>query len=723
MKTTLQAGNFAVVRTPLLPLSVFQDWCSSPDPDIYILKLYEQPLVDEALYLSSQSLHARLVEYRNGEGDAVKFETERKKLVATLAKFISRAAYRCTPFGLFAQIQFLTEGKNVKPDTRSIRRGIHLDGAIEARLIEAALADHGWRENLSWRVSNTAYVVGSHLSYVDWVYTSTWQRTYRAVELSLHEGLLLLKNHCQTPQSFQSIGQLLMNDPDISQEEAYEFLHQAIDKRLLLPDFAPSGTDRCSLDQTLEKCGDHPAIAPLKAIQMQLHALRAKANTEQSLIPEYEAMHKSIVALIGNKEMSNGIFQIDSAIEQDAHFDKEQADRLVKALQCIAENSVSFGTSMQDYKSHFRARFEDREVNLAYALHPELGVPFPHKGWMDTELFDGLKLAREFQGGSGVTGLTIKPIDKLLIKRLFENKEAANIEITEAELQELGTTEIPRGAVAEGLYVQVNILPGQKDQTQQIELRHMGGRNGLELLARFTHLNPRLEAATKNYSIESRVNKEDVIYAEIVHHPQDRLLNILRRPRLYEYDIVFAGSSDLPREKQFWLEDLSIQLSGERLVLRERKSGKQVIPRLTSAHNYSATQLGVYQFLAMLQDDDSGWIGFNWPSVVRSFDYLPRVTIAGLIVSRAQWTINKEAIETLNQAHLNLTLEAWRNTHKLPRYVTFDQGDNHLPVDLLNPASVSTLLDEIIKLPSMQLYECLTLNGAFEYGMHESYSQ
>jgi len=427
MKTKIEAGSFSIIRSPLLPLSVFENWNTQAQSEDYILSLYDDPLVDEALYLSSMSLHARLQELKRGEGEAAQSDSERRKLVASLAKFISRAAYRCTPFGLFAQVQMahVVENAAAANDSteRSIYRGIHLDGAVETRLIEKALEDHSWRETLRWQISNTAHVVGSNLSYVDWIYQSSGQRTYRSVELEISDILLTLKNHCQSPRSFKEICEMLTEDPDIEYEDARQFLHELIQRRLLVPDLAPSSSDACTLDQALAKCSEHPVTDRLRAIQASLHAMRARANTRESLVSAYEDLYKQIEKQIGAQNLSSGILQLDSLIEQSTTLDKANMQNLASSVELMVKYCVRKGSSLGEYRNIFRERFEDREVNLAYALHPELGVPFPDKGWLDSPLLDGVRLNQAYGGGGGTYGGgTLGPVEKLIIKKCLKRR-------------------------------------------------------------------------------------------------------------------------------------------------------------------------------------------------------------------------------------------------------------------------------------------------------------
>ncbi len=724
MKELIAPAAFALLRHPLLPLQHFQDWQQSADPEQYILALYMQPWLEEGLYVSSPSLHARLVELRQGTGEVSRLPRERQKLVASLARFLSRAAYRCTPFGLFAQVQLAQigpQGQEAPSQTTVLRRGIHLDSGVEASLLERALEHRSLREELLWKISDTAVQCGEHLSYVDWVYQANRQRSYRAVELVHGEALALLMDAAQRPHSFAALAALLCRQLEVESAEAADFLHELIDRRLLLPLLAPTAGTACSLDQTLERMPPHPAAEGLRDIQRQLHGLRAQADSPGSLVPAYQALRDRIEREIGSEDLSRGVLQIDTLDARPAQLEPGQVETLVSKLQALLCHTARRPVLRQEYKRLFRERFEEREVNLAYALHPELGVPYPNRGSLASPLLEGLKLGGA-GAGEGGAALAMLPLERLVLKRLFaQGAVNAPIALTAADLQGLGEPAEP--ALPEGLYAQLARLPAAAGQDPQFELRGLGGRNGLELIARFCHLSPAMGEEAARYAREGRDEQEGCLYAELIHHPQDRLLNILRRPSLSSHELVYAGSSDKPREQQLWLSDLSIQLLGDRFVLRELRSGRRVVPRLSSAHNYSARQLGSYEFLAGLQDEDGPWMGFAWPQAVQHLPILPRVMYEGLILVRARWLLDAADIDALNKAAVQGQVDAWRAARGMPRFVTWDQHDNHLPVDLRNPASVGLLLDEIIKLPQALLHECLALNAAEEQQSFEQHSQ
>src|SRR6185437_14016704 len=132
-------------------------------------------------------------------------------------------------------------------------------------------------------------------------------------------------------------------------------------------------------------------------------------------------------------------------------------------------------------------------------------------------------------------------------------------------------------------------------------VEHAAGPSGATLLGRFCHADPDLHArVAEMLRVEARA-RPDVAYAEIVHLPEGRIGNIVSRPVLRDYEIVFLGASGAPRDRQIELADLIVRVDGNRVVLRSRRLGKDVLPRLSNAHNYAVRSLGAYRFLCALQ--------------------------------------------------------------------------------------------------------------------------
>src|SRR6185295_11982695 len=200
--------------------------------------------------------------------------------------------------------------------------------------------------------------------------------------------------------------------------------------------------------------------------------------------------------------------------------------------------------------------------------------------------------------------------------------------------------------------------------------RGAGGPSGARILGRFCHADAELSALTIEHLRAEEAHRPNAIFAEIVHLPQGRIGNILARPVLRDHEIPFLGRSGAPADKQIPVSDLRVSVEGQRIILRSARLGKEVVPRLTSAHNFVRGSLGVYRFLCMLQSQGTvGGVSWSWDALDGAL-FLPRVTSGRLVLQRASWWMLESEIKELVAAKGTArwkAVQAWRARRKLPR--------------------------------------------------------
>ena len=76
--------------------------------------------------------------------------------------------------------------------------------------------------------------------------------------------------------------------------------------------------------------------------------------------------------------------------------------------------------------------------------------------------------------------------------------------------------------------------------------------------------------------------------------PEGRTGKLIARPVLRDHELAYLGRSGAPAEAVLDPSDLMVSVRGERIVLRSRRLGREVIPRLTSAHNFALRSVGVF---------------------------------------------------------------------------------------------------------------------------------
>jgi hypothetical protein len=212
---------------------------------------------------------------------------------------------------------------------------------------------------------------------------------------------------------------------------------------------------------------------------------------------------------------------------------------------------------------------------------------------------------------------------------------------------------------------------------------------GTRMLGRFCHGSPAITAMTRELIALEEARRPEAVFAEIVHLPEGRIGNVLLRPALRGHEIPFLGRSGIAPAQQISVDDLVVSIKGNRIVLRSQRLGREIVPRLTSAHNFTRFSLGVYRFLAALAQQDGTHLGFSWGGLADA-PFQPRITSGRVVLSRACWVLNTPELGPIKdaakrgRAGLLEAIARLRASLELPRWIVLADQDNELVVDLEN---------------------------------------
>lgn len=231
----------------------------------------------------------------------------------------------------------------------------------------------------------------------------------------------------------------------------------------------------------------------------------------------------------------------------------------------------------------------------------------------------------------------------------------------------------------------------------KVFIKNISGASATNLLARFGYGDEELlNHINKITKIEAQLQTDKVL-VEIVHLPEARTGNILQRPNIRGYEIPYLGKSSVKNEYQIPLNDILVSVKNTTIILRSKKLNKEILPRLSNAHNYSHNSLPIYNFLCELQTQKKrSSIGFSWNSIYNQDPFLPRVEYENLIISKARWVIETKDIKLFfEDDELLLKIERWQKAIQLPDFVELIEGDNRLLIHLKNENSLRMLFHTI----------------------------
>ena len=358
---------------------------------------------------------------------------------------------------------------------------------------------------------------------------------------------------------------------------------------------------------------------------------------------------------------------------------------------------------LEDFSSAFRERYEEaREVPLLEVLDEESGIGFERSNQAGAEaspLLSGLSMLPRIDRRS----VPWAEREARILRRLSETLRAGETEMAldEADVEALDTIERP--PLPDAFHAMVSLAASSSEALAAGDFRllvdHAAGPSGARILGRFCHADETVRAGVEEHLEAEEALVPDALFAEIVHLPEGRIGNILARPLLRRFEIPFLGRSGAPEEWQIPVHDLLVTVIGDRIRLRSKSLGREVVPRLTNAHNSSLSSLGLYRFLAALQPQGRiGTVAWSW-GPFEAAPFLPRVVSGRLVLCRARWLLTASDIRPLAEAsgaaRWSLA-ETWRRDRRMPRLVALADGDNELLLDFHNPLSLDAVV-EVIK--------------------------
>jgi hypothetical protein len=374
-------------------------------------------------------------------------------------------------------------------------------------------------------------------------------------------------------------------------------------------------------------------------------------------------------------------------------------------------SSMSAATTMTQFRDAFFERYETREVPLLEALDTESGIGYRQTGSAGdvTPLVDDLALPSTSEGSEMKWNRVQSFLFKKYKEALAENKY--EVELTDKELESFDSNwdDLPDTFSAMVQIVEDN---NETHPRGRLLASGFGGSSSGKLLGRFCHADPETDAFVKGITKKEKELKPAVVLAEIIHLPESRVGNVLLRPVLRKYEIPYLAKAAVPPEDQIKLQDLMVSVRRNRVVLRSKRLNKEVVPRLTNAHNYSYNALPVYHFLADLQTQGlRGGIGFSWGALANEYEFLPRVVYNNIIFSPATWNIKEDDIKDFlkikENGQLVESVRKWREEKNIPPYVLLADSDNKLFINLNNSLCIRTLFSVTKKRPGFQLVEFL----------------
>lgn len=690
-----------IFRTPCFPMS---------EEEKILTDNTKYEVFKEALFLASPELYSEWEKYDDLSSK------EKQKIEIAIHKYLSRAISRCTPFGLFAGCSTGEFGEKTAiqlPDITESNRFTRLDMNYLCSLIQHLEKQKEIQEQILYFNNDSIYELGGRLRYVEYYFKGT-RRVHQISSVEKSEYLQKIFNVAQCGATITTIAQSITDD-EIPYDQAESFVYELIDAQLLKSELEVSVTGNDPLDtlianlNSLQVKNNHFIIESLQRIREKLkfidcQPIGSTINIYHDIIDE--------VKKIGIDFEPKFLFQTDLFKKaKKAVISEILTNELYDLITFLNKinPAIQRETNLLRFKDAFYNRFEEAEVPLLQVLDNELGLGYPIQPGNTgdiCQLVDDLILP---QRDKTVPLRHVLPVEDIIKDKYIQAIRKGATEIVLSDSDFIGLE--PNWAdMPNTLSVMCGLVDSNHDGLR-IYVKSIGGTSAGNLLGRFCHLDDTIHDLTKSITEHEKTMHPDCLVAEIVHLPEARIGNILSRPILREYEIPYLVRSGVPIDQRIHLSDLMLSVRDGRIILRSDRYKKEVIPRLTTAHNYNNNSMPVYHFLCDLQSQNLR-VGFGvpWGEWADNLDYKPRVIYKNFILSRQMWYLKQEEIKDLEKCEdsdLQGKSEILFSSRNIPRWFIIPDGDNELLIDARSPSSLRTMLAQVKKRPVFRIEEFL----------------
>ena len=721
---TCQAADFFVLRTPALPLDALSlrnpIWKEDRAQDSsgvrlegereamrqVLRDLIRHTLVREAVALASPDLASRLGAWLEGSLE----HTAARNVDRALLKYLSRMSSRSTPFGLFAAISKGTWGAASwlsVPPWPDCRKALRLDWGVLETVVGRLEREPEVRAQTVYRPNSSLFARGGWYRYLErreQAGGQGWAYHLEAVEATPHLDFVLQR--VEAGLRLQDLATDLAQRMEVELQDAQSYLDQIIEAQVLCGDLHPPLTSPDPLRQVVATLQAHPTTAPraepLIALEVELKTLQATALGAHS--EGYRGLSGPLADL-GIPSDTRDVLQVD-LFRPSPNLTLSPGVR--RALEEGAETLRRLTTAppegpLDRFRKAFQERYGMRWMPLLEVLDEESGLGFDGGASLDSPLLEGLP----FQSSRPPRQLSHR--DRFLLAQLPKWQGSLTWDLEDADVAAMAPSDPPPfpPSFAALASLEASSLAALDRGEFRFWMEQYSGPTAARWLGRFASGDPGLKNALQTHLRKEEALRPEAVFAEVVHVPEGRMGNVLARPSMRDYEIPFLATSGVPADRRILPSDLQLTVRGNRVCLASTRLGREVVPRLSSAHNFARGPV-VYRFLAHLQDQDGRPGGWSWGALAEQ-PFLPRVTRGRHVICKARWRIeDRELKEAMAGSHSGAwaAFQTLRKNRELPRFVVLTDADNALMVDLDQVLWVEVLHHLVSSRPTFTLTEC-----------------
>lgn len=696
-KVNLELYNQQIVRQPIFPLDKLNELPNRLDDLSSFVEsiLDKEPMFKEALRYASPQLLKRF-EQRNSKEKDVRSEA------LAITKYFMRSVVNTVPFGLFTSYGLTNTAS--KANTEYSRMS-DIDSSIASNYFQSLQKSEDAITHCMLRWNDTIHFVGNKIKF----YKMTIDGQNKLFDLSQidnNEIVNYLIKNVSNSFSFSFFIELIAS---ILEEETKNniknFVYKLIESGLILTDLDIELSGIPLIDQLIAKTSRIPAF---KESLSALHNFKSDLkNVDQSIINEekdYKNLNTHLNKLGHNINQGNVSNTILKRNQINLETDKRDLYKILRLVGKLSSKNNPYPI-MENFISRFKSRYEEALVPLLEALDPEIGIGFAVSS-QNTVYSPLLTHLPEVARKPLTSNIRVNSkIQQFWLELFLANKHGQEIDLKDYDLSVFEGRELSVGTCC---------VDVSKVAAKGYKIKYVGGTTANHLIGRFTQLDNNVAALADQVAKDDEEIHTKKIIVEIYHNPLFRIGNISARNINRSFEINILSQTHNSDKKKINLSDLYLKASNNQIILWSEEYNAEVLPLLSTAHNFSNNSVPAYHFLAALSSSYSGnnSLGLDFGGLnTNKMTFCPRISYGSYILNSATWNINLSSFRKFLKTEIHDKMDHYglrqylRKLH-LPRYfILVVNGEQRMAFDLESDITLIILLKELKKLKSLRLEE------------------
>jgi lantibiotic biosynthesis protein len=684
----------AVVATPWLPYDVFRKWTENDANSRSLTStqrlrtLLNDQKIRDAIRYALPAISERVDRWRNDN----QHDDALERTILRALSLLTTCVVASIPLSAYGLVQIsdahtkVESAKDGEQFSFSVSDGwLVLLGDYIATLPEI-------QKHIRFRPNTSLYRAGAGFRYI----RRDIAGAYTLVSADITDHMQLILDNARAGASIATLGAALTAaDPAIETSDAEQFVGELVEAGVLVATMPLPVVGRPDLGELSRRVRALDSEKSALLAERLANSAEQAARLRQTDLLETDKYNELIDALCAlNPNSKRPSFRISRLLNPGAISRDVIADAL-HALDVISR--ISQRTQFDRFarfRNSFIERYGGQEVPLPEVLDEDIGIGL--SGWEESPESSDVTTVPVGRDSEHLLNLVCNAAARHEIE---VSLSSADIEILTVKPSYPNLPPIVPSSLC--MTLRLLALAGENDVAQivNVSLPAAAPLEQFRSLGELTELVHEVNAAEE-------AQKPNVLHAELVHAVVDIDANdIFREGRAYE--VTFLANSSLPESKKIEISDLLMSVRGMRIVLRSRRLGRVVEPKLTSSHRITARQPPAYRFLAALQLQNCAY-GLLDIGVVAKLPFVPRIRVGRIVLRPATWRVpTAELNEIVARRARAKAFSALCAELRIPRWVAISEGESPVSLDLNNDTCIDIILDRAENVTTLTLLEDL----------------